>query len=321
MTILAKVPAYPGHGATPSPRGGPRVKAEGEPNYIKGQGTVKERVFDDTAPLVRTPKPSPRCPTSCSRENYKLGWYGNVSPLLKGAATPRPETAPYRVKPEAEATAFISRGPRMRCIINEYARRGASPREPRVKPEAAETAEVSKGGRMHNLLHKYGSLPLSARAVPRLKLEAEPIAELSRGEQMKQTLHNYGLNTPARAPEPRVKPEGEDNAELNKGKRMGNILHKYGHAPLSARAVPRVKPEGSGNAFLDSGIRMGRLMHEPRGMPCSPRPAPRTNTTQAKQNALKGRGSMDLVFDNIARKTFVYLPGQQAKQYVRASIG
>ncbi|CAL1545536.1 unnamed protein product [Lymnaea stagnalis] len=321
MTVIASVPAYPGHGGRASPRGGPRVRSEGESNYVKGQGTVKEKVFDSTAPIVRTPKPSPRCPSSASRQNYRAGWFGNVSSLLNGKATPRPVTAPGRVKPEAEVTANMSRGPRMRVIVNEYAQRGASPREPRVKPEAAQTAEVSKGGRMHNLLHTYGTMALSARAVPRLKLEAGPIAELSRGNATRETLYNYGKSEPNSVPDPRVKPEGQDNADLDKGKRMGLLLNKYGRAPLSARAGPRVRPEGEPNARLDQGFRMSRLMHDPKGMPCSARPMPRTNTIQAKENALKGRGSMDKIFESIARKTYIYMPGQQTRQYVRASIG
>ncbi|XP_013084848.2 uncharacterized protein LOC106069682 [Biomphalaria glabrata] len=320
MTVSCSVPAYPGHGGQPSPHNGPRVKPEGEPYYIRNQGSVKE-VWDKSRPQVDTPRPSPRCPSSASRQNYRAGWFGSVSPLLKGAATPRPSTTPPRVKPEAEDTAFISRGPRMRAIVNEYARRGPSPRAPRVKPEAEEIADVSKGGRMSSLLHKFGTLPLSARPVPRLNLEAEPIAELSKGGHMRQTLHNYGQNKPSPQPEPRVKPEGQDNADLDKGKRMERILHSYAKRPLSSRAVPRVRPEGEPNASLDKGLRMSRLLHDLKSMPLSPAPQARTNTIQAKANALKGRGSMDAIFENMARKTFIFVPGQQTRQYVRASIG
>lgn len=63
-----------------------------------------------------------------------------------GSATPRPHTAPPRVKPEAESTASIGRGKRMKIIVNEYAKSGPTPRNPRVKPEAVETAEVHKVG-------------------------------------------------------------------------------------------------------------------------------------------------------------------------------
>ena len=44
MTVGQLVPAYPGHGGEPTPIGGPRVKTEGEPNYVKNQGTVKQKV-------------------------------------------------------------------------------------------------------------------------------------------------------------------------------------------------------------------------------------------------------------------------------------
>ncbi|GFO31214.1 hypothetical protein PoB_005771900 [Plakobranchus ocellatus] len=320
MTVGQSVAAYPGHGGQATPRGGPRVKPEGECNYIKNQGTVKQKLFDDKAPIVRTPKPSPRCPTSASKHNYKQGWFGNISPMLNGTASPRPNTAPPRVKPEAEVTANQGRGPRMKIIVNEYARKKPTPRQPRVKPEAEGTAEVSKGGRMNNLLHKYGTLPSSARLVPRLKLEAESIAQHSRGWMMNDTLHKYGRNRVSPRPEPRVKPEAEDNATLDKGKRMGIIMHKYAQGPMSARAVPRVKNEGESNANLDRGIRMSRLMHSPMSMPGTPRPVPRTNTSQAQENAFKGRGSMDQIFSNMAQKTFIYVPGQQAKMYTRASI-
>ena len=67
------------------------------------------------------------------------------NPILPtGTASPRPNTAPPRVKSEAEATATLGRGPRMKIIVNEYARKKPTPRQPRVKPEAEGTAEVSK---------------------------------------------------------------------------------------------------------------------------------------------------------------------------------
>ncbi|RUS78296.1 hypothetical protein EGW08_013931 [Elysia chlorotica] len=320
MTVGQPMPAYPGHGGRATPHGGPRVKSEGEPNYVRNQGTVKQKVFDDKAPIVRTPKPSPRCPTSASKQNYKQGWFGNISPMLNGTASPRPNTAPPRVKSEAEAAASLGRGPRMKIIVNEYARSRPTPRQARVKPEAEGTAHVSKGGRMNNLLHKYGTLPMSARAVPRLKLEAEPIAQHSRGWMMNDTLHKYGRNRASPRPEPRVKPEAEDNAELGKGRRMCIIMHKYATGPMSARAPPRVTDAGESNANLDRGVRMSRLLHNPMSMPGSPRPLPRTNTSQAQENAFKGRGSVDKIFNNMAKKTFIYVPGQQAKMYTRASI-
>lgn len=61
-----------------------------------------------------------------------------------GTATPRPATAPARVKPEAQEIASLSKGKRMCVIVHEYGTHEPTPREPRVKSEAKETAEIAK---------------------------------------------------------------------------------------------------------------------------------------------------------------------------------
>ena len=76
----------------------------------------------------------------------------------QGTATPRPSTAPPRVKPEAEQTAFISQGVRMRPIVEQEKREAdeATPRIPRVK------VRTSSVLRFTSLLARSADLPASS---------------------------------------------------------------------------------------------------------------------------------------------------------------
>nr|KAG5698479.1 hypothetical protein BaRGS_022009 [Batillaria attramentaria] len=223
--------------------------------------------------------------------NHKLGWHGNVAPLMDGTATPRPSTAPPRIKPEGEAIASVSRGKRMRVIVHEFGQHGPSPRKPRVKVEAKATADVAKGGRMYSLLHKYGTMPLSARAVPRVKPEAEGIATVSKGKRMENLIHKYGRNEVTPRMPPRVKPEANDNAQLDRGFRMATLVHSF-QLPVSARRVPRVKPEAAASAQLDQGFRMSKLLHESHTLP-SMSPGDNTLNAMMAMEMLKSMNRVD----------------------------
>lgn len=315
------VPPYPGYDLEDSyrePTFVPRVRPEGETYYNRNRGSIGKWAFGSFTER-RTPRPVPRCPTTPCKANYNHGKNGTIKPLLNGRATPRPETAPPRIKSEAEPIASVSRGKRMKRIIHKYAQSAPTPRVPRVKPEAEEIAVPHKGGRMDKLIHSYGKLPLSDRGVPRVKVEGEDNANLDKGKRMKTIIHSPKNPTapPSARAVPRVKPEAEDNAELDKGKRMGNLLHKYARMPDSSRAVPRVKPEGDPNYTLDLGGRMSRLMHEPPSSRVVASAVPRVRYPEAQKILRKSRGQMGRILSHIGRKSVVPVPGYQKRQFER----
>ncbi|KAK3596906.1 hypothetical protein CHS0354_031684 [Potamilus streckersoni] len=330
MTILAvqsprsptPVPPYPGFDLEGSyrPESPPlRVKFEGQAYYNRNRGSIHEWLYGHKS-TYESPRPIPRCPTSESKGNYKLGKDGTIRPLLDGTATPRPETAPPRIKQEGMGIATVSRGKRMDQLISEYGQSPPTPKIARVKPEAESTAEVSKGKRMNDLIHSYGRLPLSARAIPRVKPEAEEIADVNKGKRMNTLIHRYG-NIP-RSPKtvPRVKQEAEENAELGKGKRMNTLIHKYGIIPLSPKAVPRVKKEAEDNARLGQGFRMERLVHSVDSLPESPRMPPRVRYSEGSAILRKSRGTMDQIFRERGQKTCVPKPGIKQKYYLKPQM-
>ncbi|XP_045156737.2 uncharacterized protein LOC123523142 [Mercenaria mercenaria] len=315
------VPPYPGFDldGTYSPEYPvPRVKWDAEENLTRNRGSIDNWAFYGES--IASPRPEPRCPTRESVDNWTHGRHGTIKPIIDGFASPRPDTAPPRIKTEAEDIARVSRGGRMCNLLTKYGKFGTSPRVARVKPEAEGTATVHKGGRMNKLVHSYGKLPLSARAVPRVKVEGEENADLDKGKRINKLVHSYGkLPLSARAV-PRVKTEGEENADLDKGKRMDKLIHKYGRMPLSARAVPRVKPEGEDNADLDKGRRMDRLMHSCETLPKSPRSPPRVKNTEGWNNSFRGRGSMGKIFRDMGKKTCIFQPGVKKKSYLKTAM-
>ncbi|XP_041354596.1 uncharacterized protein LOC121372356 [Gigantopelta aegis] len=296
----------------------PRVKPEGEQYYIRGQGVIKGWAFGQRIDDAYTsPRPNVRCPSADAKTNYQMGWYGMISPMLNGTATPRISSAPCRVKPEGEKNAGLAKGRRMKIIVNEYAQRGPTPRNPRVKPEAEETAEVHKGGRMRTLIHKQGVIPELSKAVPRIKPEAEDIAHVSKGKRMYNIVHKYQQSHVSPRPAPRVKPEATDVAEVSKGKRMARLIHKYGILPTSSRPAPRVRPEAEDNASLDRGGRMSRLMHDMHTLPDTPRPVPRVRSSEAAQIALHHQGQVGKILRQTGRKSYIFVPGEQKKTYMQ----
>ena len=69
----------------PTPPPGSRIKPEGVDNYEKNRGTIQRVAFERvSSPATFTPRPSPRCPTSAAKVNYKLGVHGNVGRVLDG---------------------------------------------------------------------------------------------------------------------------------------------------------------------------------------------------------------------------------------------
>ncbi|KAK3096237.1 hypothetical protein FSP39_024823 [Pinctada imbricata] len=298
----------------------PRVRPEGEPYAAKNRGTIdKWAFFKLGAETYRPSQPDPRCPTRESKDNYTHGKHGTIKPLLCGKATPRPETAPPRIKSEGEPIATISRGPRMKKLIHKFAQSAPSPRVPRVKPEAEGIVVPHRGGRMNNLIHSYGKLPLSDRGVPRVKSEGEDNAELDKGKRMNKIIHesNQRKGSVTSRAVPRVKIEGEGNAELDKGKRMNRLIHSYGELPLSDRGVPRVKSEGDPNYKLDMGGRMSRLMHEMNtGRNCGTA-VPRVRYPEANAILRKSRGQMGKILRQAGQKTLIHVPGYQNKRYER----
>ena len=317
-----KVPPYPGfdlegtYRAEPSP---PRVKPEAEANFVRNRGSI-DRLGFPWGENYEPYKPEPRCPTSASISNYNHGRHGTVRVLLDGSATPRPETAPLRVKPEAEEIAGVSQGGRMCNLLTKYGSSGASPRVARVKPEAENTAEVHKGGRMDKLIHSYGKLPLSARGVPRVKPEAEGTAEVAKGKRMGGLIHKYGRLPLSARPVPRVKSEAEENADLGKGKRMDKLIHSYGKMPMSARAVPRVKAEAEDNANLDKGGRMNRLVHSAGSLPRSPRNPPRIKNREGSNVLYRSRGSMAKLLRDMGNRTCIFKPGVKKNSYLKTAM-
>ena len=297
----------------------PRVKFQGNDNLVKGRGSVDKWAFHGCTSAVPA-CPNPRCPTRECWANWRLGKHGTIKPLMNGTASPRPHTAPPRVKPEAKSTAEVSKGGRMCTLLTKYGERGPTPRVPRVKPEAEATAEVHKGGRMNKLIHSYGRMPLSARAVPRVKQEAEDNAELDKGKRLNGLIHKYRRLPLSARPVPRVKPEAEDNADLDKGKRMKRLIHSYGRLPLSARAVPRVKSEAQGNADLDKGKRMERLIHSCESLPKSPRSAPRIKPVEGKNNQYRGRGTMGKMLRDMGNRTCIFKPGMKKSSYLKTAM-
>ncbi|KAL4232592.1 hypothetical protein ACF0H5_007282 [Mactra antiquata] len=315
------VPPYPGYdlnGTYRSESPVPRVKGNAEDYLVRNRGSIDSWAF--YGPSEGSPRPDPRCPTAESLSNWTHGKHGTIKPVIDGFATPRPETAPPRIKTEAEGIARVSRGGRMCNLLTKYGEFGPTPRVARVKPEAEETATVHKGGRMKALVHSYGKLPRSARAVPRVKAEAEDNAELDKGKRMNKLVHSYGKWPISSRAVPRVKTEGEDNAELDKGKRMNRLIHSYGRMPLSARPVPRVKTEGEDNAELDKGKRMDRLVHSCETLPKSPRSPPRVKHVEGKNNSFRGRGSMGKILRNMGNKTCIHVPGVKKKSYLKTAM-
>lgn len=297
----------------------PRVKPEGEEYAIRNRGSIGKWAFNYNNGQYNSPRPIPRCPTSDSQNNYEVGRHGTIRRLLYGTATPRPDTAPPRIKSEAEPIASLSRGKRMKIIINEFAKKGPTPRVARVKQEAEGHAEVHKGGRMDKLIHSFGQLPLSDRGCPRVKVEGEPNADLDKGKRMEKLVTRSlgGMPKSARAV-PRVKTEGEDNANLDKGKRMQRLVNEYGRTPISSRAVPRVKTEGDPNYKLDMGKRMATLMHEVKKYPSSPCLAPRVRSSEANAIMIQHRGQVGRVLRATGKKTCIHKPGVQKTQYSQA---
>ncbi|XP_060063908.1 uncharacterized protein LOC132544342 [Ylistrum balloti] len=307
---------FEGNRVFPSPI--PRVTWQGEPNAMKNRGTVGKWVFDYYAGKYDSPRPEPRCPTPAAKENHEHGRNGTVARLLRDSNTARPSTAPPRIKSEAEPIASLSRGKRMKVIVQKYAQSAPSPRVPRVKPEAEDNAQVHKGGRMNKLVHSYGCIPPSPRPVPRVKSEAEGISDLSKGKRMKTIVHAHGQQ-PVSSREkavPRVKPEGEDNAELDRGKRMDRIVHDYGRS-LPDRDIPRVKQEGDPNYKLDMGKRMSTLLHDVTKYPASPCHVPRVRSNEASTILRKSRGQMGHVLRQAGQRTCVHKPGIQKHIYDR----
>lgn len=296
----------------------PRVKWDAEENLYRNRGSIDNWAFHGNS--MASPRQEPRCATSECMENWTHGRYGTIKPMLNGVSTPRPETAPPRIKTEAEGIAGVSRGGRMCRLLTEYGEFGVSPRVPRVKQEADETATMHKGGRMNALVHSYGRLPRSARAVPRVKVEGEDNAELDRGKRINKLVHSYGKLPLTDRGIPRVKSEGEENAELDKGKRMDNLVHSYGRMPLSTRAVPRVKPEAEDSANLDKGRRINRLMHSCETLPKSPRSPPRVNNVQGRNNSFRGRGSMGRIFREMGKRTCIFQPGVKKTLYLKTAM-
>lgn len=294
----------------------PRVKPEGEPYARRNRGSIGKWIFDYYGNKYDSPRPVPRCPTPACQENYNHGRNGTVQKLLNGLATPRPNTAPPRIKAEGAPIASLSRGKRMKTIINEFAKSAPSPRIPRVKPEAENTATLHKGWRMDKIVHRDSELPLSARPAPRVKPEGEDNADLDKGKRMNTLLHS-----PAKIPItkaiPRVKSEAEGNYELDRGKRMEKTIHNYGNQTPSNRAIPRVKDEGDPNYKLDQGGRMCRLMHEIRKIPPSPRMPPRVRSPEATSIYRKSQGQVGKLFNNLGQKSFVIKPGVQTRSFSR----
>ena len=315
-----KVPPYPGfdiEGTYQPDSQQPRVKPEAEANFIRNRGSIDKLGFP-WGENYESFNPEPRCPSSASLSNYNHGRHGTIRVLLDGSATPRPETAPPRVKPEAEEIADVSHGGRMCTLLTKYGTTGASPRVARVKPEAENTAEVYKGGRMNKLVHSYGQLPLSARGVPRVKPEAEETADVAKGKRMNGLIHKYGRLPLSARSVPRVKSEGEDNADLDKGKRMDRLIHSYGKRPLSARAVPRVKSEAQDNANLDKGGRMNRLMHSAGSLP--PRNPPRIKNRDGSNILHRSRGSMAKFLRDMGNRTCIFQPGVRKSSYLKTAM-
>ncbi|KAL3846779.1 hypothetical protein ACJMK2_017737 [Sinanodonta woodiana] len=312
MTILAvqsprsptPVPPYPGFDLEGSyrPELPPlRVKFEGQAYYNRNRGSIQEWMYGHKS-TYDSPRPIPR-------------WHNTTT-----TATPRPETAPPRIKQEGMEIATVSRGKRMEQLISEYGQSPPTPKVARVKPEAESTAEVSKGKRMNDLIHRCGRLPLSARAVPRVKPEAEDIADVSKGKRMNTLIHRYGCMPLSPKTVPRVKQEAEENAELGKGKRMDTLIHKYGIIPLSPKAVPRVKKEAEDNARLGQGFRMDRLMHSVNSLPESPRMPPRVRYSEGSAILRKSRGTMNQIFRERGQKTCIPKPGIKQKYYLKPQM-
>ncbi|XP_069104264.1 uncharacterized protein [Argopecten irradians] len=315
---VAPYPGFDFDGTRIFPSPIPRVTWQGEANAIRNRGTVGKWVFDYYAGKYDSPRPVPRCPTPAAKDNHEHGRNGTVGRLLRDSVTPRPSTAPPRIKSEAEPIASLSRGKRMKVIVQKYAQSAPSPRVPRIKPEAEGHSQVHKGGRMDKLVHSYGCVTPSPRPVPRVKSEAEGIADLSKGKRMKKIVHADGrLPVTARDKAvPRVKPEGEDNADLDRGKRMNRIVHSYGSDPPD-RAIPRVKQEGDPNYKLDLGKRMCTLLHDVKKYPTSPCHVPRVRHAEASTILRKSRGQMGHVLRQSGQRTCIYKPGVQKQLYDR----
>lgn len=315
------IPPYPGfdlYGTYNPEFPVPRVKWDAEEILNRNRGSINNWAFYGES--MASPMPEPRCATSECVGNWTHGRHGTIKPMIDGVATPRPETAPPRIKLEAEGIAGVSRGRRMCRLLTQYGEFGLSPRVPRVKQEADETATMHKGGRMNALVHSCDKLPHSARAVPRIKVEAEDNADLDRGKRINTLVHSYGKLPLSDRGIPRVKSEGGDNAELDKGNRMGKLVHSYGRMPLSARAIPRVKPEAEDSANLDKGRRMDRLMHSCETLPKSPRSAPRVNNVQGRNNSFRGRGSMGSIFREMGKRTCIFQPGVKKTSYLKTAM-
>ncbi|OWF40874.1 uncharacterized protein LOC110463241 [Mizuhopecten yessoensis] len=315
---VAPYPGFDIDGTRLFPTPIPRVTWQGEPNAIKNRGTIGKWVFDYYAGKYDSPRPEARCPTPAAKDNLDHGRNGTVARLLRDSNTARPSTAPPRIKSEAESIASLSRGKRMKVIVQKYAQSAPSPRVPRVKPEAEDHAQVHKGGRMDKLVHSYGCVTPSPRPVPRVKSEAEGISDLSKGKRMNIIVHDYGrlqVTTRDKAV-PRVKPEGEDNADLDRGKRMDRIVHSYGRDPPD-REIPRVKQEGDPNYKLDMGKRMCTLMHDVKKYPTSPCHVPRVRSTEASTILRKSRGQMAHVLRQSGQRMCIHKPGVQKHMFER----
>ena len=85
MLVTQSMPEFSlWHRPTPPP--GSRIKPEGVENYKKNRGTTERVAFEQVSgsSATFTPRPSPRCPSSAAKVNYKLGVQGNVGRVLNG---------------------------------------------------------------------------------------------------------------------------------------------------------------------------------------------------------------------------------------------
>ncbi|KAK6195983.1 hypothetical protein SNE40_001296 [Patella caerulea] len=297
----------------------PRVKREAEENYIKGRGSMKECAFTETrqpyTPRSRAPQVKPRCPTRESKENYELNTKGSFYRLLNGEPTPRPKTAPCaRVKTEGQETANLSRGGRMKSIVNEYGQYRPTPRVARVKYEGKDNFTVHKGGRMNTILTKYGQGSDNS-AVPRVSQYGQQNADLGKGKRMGEILDQNASGKYVGDPQlgPRVKKEGEGNAYIGKGVRMQKIMTSV--KPDSPRPVPRVKKEAESNADLGKGMRISYIVHDSKKLPETPIHARGVRSTEAKRIQQFSRGLVGKMMQDAAKKAIVYKPGMQSPHY------
>lgn len=161
----------------------PRVKSEGQENYMKNRGSLNIGDWYQEGKTYQSARPVPRIKSNEAKNTYiqsqgsmalNLGGYvENEASAHKGP----------RVKQEGQENFFKNRGT---LSFNPHENNHGEytpPQIARVKFEGNDNRALSQGS-MGQLFGKYGRLPLDEKPVPRVKYEANEYRANGNGSSM-----------------------------------------------------------------------------------------------------------------------------------------